>query len=169
MMRLVLFAVSLLMIGSCKLKKEEGFKLSHNGDPSFGWINTNSLQPEAEGSGNFVSKIDSIHPYSLGYKQKLGDLSEIQFKEITIECDVKPVTDNAEFTAVLSVENQEKSLRWEGQKYTTKETPANQWHHLKWTMILKKDEFKPELFLLAYVWNNRGAALVDNVVIKGKE
>lgn len=167
MNRLLIFAALFFAFTGCK-ENSDAFKLTHNGDQRYGWINMNTLRPESEGSTNSVSYIDSVSQYSLGYRQKLGELTGNQIEEITFQADVKPLGDNSNFSYVISVEQNGKSILWEGKKVGTKDYAANKWHSITHSAKVSKDLYNKDYELCVYVWNNAGAAMVDNVIVKGK-
>lgn len=162
-----LFGIILLIFFSSCGKRNTGFSLRHGGEPNCGWINLGTLRPDDNETTNNVSFIDSAAQYSLGYRQRLNQLSDKQVKEIKFEADVKPLTDNAEFTMVISLDSQGNGIMWEGIKHDTKEFPKGKWSTVKHSAKIPVDKIDGNTEATIYVWNNNGSSLIDNIRIEG--
>lgn len=150
---------------------------SNNFEMVDGWMGDNthpSLTKEKAHSGVYAIKVGPGIEYSMGYNNKLSNLSVSKITKIKVRAWVNIPDGNSSSILVTSVEDTDsqpaESLLWTGLKLSDQVKTFN-----KWVEVEKTITFPPTVNykhkIKVYLWRTpaQGTALLDDLVIEKVE
>ncbi len=164
MYKFILTIVSIALLTSCGKKKPAIYE---NDTDSKEWINQLNIRqvPEAH-SGSSACVVDSAHPYSLGFSNRIENINSNKFKEVEFSYWIYAKTDHIKANTVFSIDFNGKSVDWSGRPVLIKE--LNKWMEVKEIYRLS-EKAEPNNQFSAYVWNTtNGEFLIDDLKISFK-
>lgn len=119
-------------------------------------------------SGNYVSKMDTVFPYSLGLVGYWGKLTNKHIQEINVDCWVYPAKVNQSVFIVCSYESVGNPKPWYYEFYAAGKDlkEANTWQQVNSTFYLP-DSIDANSLIKIYLWNqSTTTAFADDLGIQ---
>lgn len=159
-------------IYSCS-KKEEKFvvKYTSDMDTQIGWTD-NPLphlikSPNAH-SGNYICRLDSVHPYSPTYNMHVSDISREKFSKLKLRTWIKAESIVAHPHLVLDIRNSNnETLEWLAKDFTGPVLNTKDWEMYEFEVDLtEKERLKESNIYRIYVSNGKAdAVLCDDIEV----
>lgn len=148
----------LVIFNSCgnEKKTEAHFDYFTNYDQYLGFLpdDIRVIKSTVAHSGNFVSKMDTVFPYSLGLVRKWGELTAAHIQQIDVNCWVYPTQVNQPIYIICSYDypGNPKPVYYEFYDAIKNLPKANEWQQVTATFYLP-DTIDPNLTFKMFLWN----------------
>ncbi len=149
MNKLFIILAATVLFGACSEKKNIVYE---NDTDYHDWINQQTIKSVSEPhSGSSASVSDSTHPYSLGFRKTIKNISSTKIKKVKFSYWVYSMNDSINATTVFSVDFNGKNISWEGRPLKVEE--LNKWVYKIEEFGLPRDA-QPNNEVSLYIWNN---------------
>lgn len=163
---LLLFIVVAAALSSCK-KKKDILVFSNDGEQSIGWVNYHTLKADgAAHSGGHVSVTDTVHQYSLTFKEKLANVRKAGADKASVHVWVKPKGGSPKGCLIVSVDGADKNYTWQCLPVESIAKEAEKWTELAFKVKIPQ-EAPDDAHVSVYVWNTSKEELhVDDIEVR---
>lgn len=164
MRTLIITLAAITILTSCSEKKTIVYE---NDTEPHEWIGQITVKdrPNAH-SGKSVSVIDSLNPYSLGFRKNIKDISTEKIKKITYSYWILTKSNNIKVASVLSIDSEGKNINWQGHPQEGNLKEPNKWVKVSDTFEIPANAEGKDVLSL-FVWNtSKEEILVDDFEVK---
>lgn len=143
------------LFGCSEAPKQQGLYFYNDMETIKGWANVWGLTDQNKNSGEYALKLDTVQPYSYGFKIKIKDISKKPVRKVKYSGYCLLTNTNAKGNLVFSISGVDKpNIFWLGLKIEDKVKEANKWGKISGEVDLSINQLNnPENTIDMYFWN----------------
>ncbi|MEP7265140.1 MAG: hypothetical protein ABI772_11610 [Bacteroidota bacterium] len=167
-----LLIASLIVMVSCSEspKRQTGLYYCSDIDAMIGWYKQPSIfKTDNAHSGMYVSKIDSVNAYSVGFDIPNSEvnLEHAKVKEVKVTVWAWLSNENAKASLVVELKKGEQPLQWKEVKLQDNCSNPGDWCKVEQIVKLGGDLSNDDIHVRTYVINNsKEEVLIDDISIE---
>lgn len=162
-----LFAIVLLAVEGCYNNNDFVVKYKCEANGNGDWINCHTLGNYGGVNGEYCSRVDSTHEFSLGFRKLLSEVSPERIRKISVSVSVKLMDLGRSSSLVVQVSNaKNENVFWSSHELPPMVEDADKWCSIEVTDILPEYEREGAKASI-YIWNPyKTTVYVDNMEVK---
>lgn len=172
MQKWILCFIIVVMLVACERKTEHASKLSYRCDVESlaGWTNEITIEKRKAFTGEYVSKLDAVNPYSISFKMKTGAISPkpILRAEVSAWVYLNDLSSKGAIACVMD-SSQGKPYVYHTESLGGKVKKVHEWTRIS-SVFYFPEKQSPEFLFSTYLWNTgEGEFYVDDLEVRFTE